>query len=199
MAKGTDIYYISGSQPKSEPVIRLKTQSGKCWYVPVDVLVTLRDIYGTSRPSVGWNITADSLPDYDEWGWDEYWGCAEWMLWHQLNVQQYGKPTANQKFMEAWAAQDGLMSPYNWCKYNTDFANYFKAQGINVGWLLSNLIVAADNVTQDGLSTLQDTSSAVASVARVVRVAAPWVAVGAGIWAIDKYAFKLFPDEKRRA
>lgn len=141
-------------------------------------------------------ITADSTPDFDNWGWDDYWTCSDWMRWHQLNVTSYGRTVANDKFVQQWAAQDGFMAPYNWCKYDSDFAGYFQAQGIDVGWLFSHLVVTAQNVGDNVLSSTEDLSSGLNRITTLVKYVSPFAAIGAGVWAIDKWVYPIFKDKK---
>lgn len=199
MANGTEIYMISGhsGQTNGEAVVTIRTASGKCYRVPEDVVLTLAQTYATSRPSIGSNITAQSEPDYDEWGWDEYWTCADWMAAHQKRVLAYGVNAANEWFIDRWSAQDGFMAPYNWCKYDADFANYFNSQGINVGWLLSNVFVTVSNVTQDGLSIIEDTTDSLSKFIETLKPASPFLLAGAIVWLVDRYAYRIFPDDKR--
>lgn len=173
MTNGTDIYIISGKQ--------------KSFRVGA------------------FTITADSVPDFDNWGWDDWWDCSDWMRWTQLNVTAYGREVALQKFIQQWGSQDKAMAPYNWCKYHSDFANYYKDLGVDVGWLFSKLIVALDNVGDDAIDVVEDTSdsatnlsSAVASITTIVKWVAPFAALGAGVWAIDKYVYPIFPKSKNR-
>jgi len=50
-------------------------------------------------------ITADSIPDLDDWWFDEWWTCDQWIMWHKANKKKYGQAVANQKFMEYWNQQ----------------------------------------------------------------------------------------------
>lgn len=36
-------------------------------------------------------ITANSTPVFDEWGFDDYWSAADWMLWFDKLVEKHGK------------------------------------------------------------------------------------------------------------
>jgi len=84
------------------------------------------------------------------WNGDDYWKCDDWVRWHKLNVQELGQETANEKFIHWWDEQSAWANPYNWCKYDSDFYNYFDDQGIDTGWLLSKVIVAVDTAA-DGV------------------------------------------------
>lgn len=210
MAKGTDIYIISGTEQSrgkhapAEELVMLSFSDGRKALLPLSLFNYLSARYainGLNR--IGATITADSIPDYDEWLPDDYWTCTQWVLWHQLNVTKYGLQIANQKFIDAWEQQDDFMSPMIWCKYDASFINYFKAQGIEGGWLLSNAVVAVTNVADSAGEVVTNTagaasslSSGVKSVANVAKYAAPFLAVGAIVWGVDKYVYPIFPKRK---
>ena len=40
---------------------------------------------------------ADSHPDLDEFGWDDYWEFPQWQTWFNSNVSKYGKQKAQEK------------------------------------------------------------------------------------------------------
>jgi hypothetical protein len=232
MPTGTDIYIISGVKKQAHlsellpigitDIAVMELSNGKRIVMPTSTYRGIMANYGRKRASIGaFTITADSLPAYDTWGWADYWGCTDWMQWHQANVTAYGKDTANQKFISAWGAQDSFMSPYNWCKYNADFADYFSKQGIDVGWMLSHLVVAvqdipdavidaAGNLTDAAGNVLataadvaeslahsaQNVASGVGGVTTVIKYVAPFAAIGLGIWAVDKWVYPIFPKRK---
>lgn len=150
--------------------------------------------YISGKAKLGNTITADSTPVLDGWGWDDYWGCAQWVEWHKLNVVKYSKAIANSKFIAEWSKQDSFSNPYNWCKYNSSFANYFKSQGIDVGWLLSNLVVGANDVGTNVITATGNVSTGVVSassgietVGSVIKYALPFGAIALGYWAYKKY------------
>jgi hypothetical protein len=76
------------------------------------------------------NITADSVPVLDTWGWGDYWGVQEWITWHKANKQKYGKAMADARFKMWWLKQDSDANPYNWAKYDSDFRAYMSAEGL---------------------------------------------------------------------
>lgn len=109
-----------------------------------------------------------ATPVLDGWGWDDYWDCEDWVTWHKANVAMFNTDFANTKFIEQWKKQDSFANPYNWCKYNTTTANYFKAQkspqypnGIDIGWALSNLVVGTNNVANSVANSATNLGTAV--------------------------------------
>lgn len=75
-------------------------------------------------------ITAQSTPDYDQWGWDSYWSCTDWITWHQALEKEFGRSEANRIAQAAWDQQDFFEHNRSWCKYNQDFVKYFKSVGL---------------------------------------------------------------------
>ncbi len=95
-------------------------------------------------------ITADSKPDFDEWGPDNYWSCEEWIYWHGTLKKKYGAVEANSKWLTAWDSQSADEHNYNWCKYSTEFNNFLKREGIKgASNLLANSIVSATDIIEN--------------------------------------------------
>lgn len=143
-------------------------------------------------PRVGvFDITADSEPILDGWGWAEYWSCSDWAEWHKLNVKKYGKQKANQKFTQWWSAQDGTAGPYNWCKYNAEFSKYFAENGIDVGNVVSHIVTGADSVVTSTTGAATNLASGVENTAKTVKWLLPLAftaaVIGAGYFAYKKY------------
>ena len=55
--------------------------------------------------SQGGIITADSVPDLDDWGVDDFWSCTQWVEWHKAMVKKYGNENANIRFAHFWNQQ----------------------------------------------------------------------------------------------
>jgi len=72
-------------------------------------------------------LNPDAAPVLDGWGWDNYWNCAEWIQWHRAMKATYGQQTANERLTLAWESQDWTAHNYSWCKYDSSFYDYIKA------------------------------------------------------------------------
>lgn len=94
-------------------------------------------------------ITADSIPVLDKWGWDEHWEVPEWRRWHELMVQRYGRKYANSQFLYWWGKQDSTAGPYTRGKYDQNFVNYLDKYGIDIGDALSNVALSAGSVVKN--------------------------------------------------
>lgn len=75
-------------------------------------------------------ITANSQPNYDEWGWDDYWSCEDWVEWHKALKNAYGQSQANQTFVQAFHQASFGASSYDCRTFNTAFRTYAKDNGI---------------------------------------------------------------------
>lgn len=75
-------------------------------------------------------ITADSIPDLDDWGWDDWWGCSDWVAWHKANKEKYGKPVADQKFATWWNKQGQASGALSCRTFNSEFRGYVKRNNL---------------------------------------------------------------------
>lgn len=192
---GTDIYIISGTG-KGEAVREVTIGRAT---MPEPMYNYIRENYSRNYHIGASSITADSEPDFDNWGPDDWWSCDIWMLYHQLNVQKYGQEIANQRFREQWAKQDEWTHPMIYCKFDSSFINYFKAQGIEGGWLISNLVVAAENVANNLEDSAVNTSDLLATLTSAAKVVAPFALVGAGLYSVDRWVYPIFGTKKKVA
>ena len=85
--------------------------------------------------SGGGVITAQSVPDLDDWGWDSFWDCADWITWHKALAQAYGKDAALLKFATEWNKQ-GMGAHALGCRtVDSDFRTYINSVGLyDVVW-----------------------------------------------------------------
>lgn len=116
-------------------------------------------------------ITADTNPDDID-------GCEQWITYHQKLVQRYGRTNANQRFTQAWESQSFWAIDYNFCKYNCDFSNYFKSQGLDIGHLLSNVVCTTNEVVENTTEAVQTISQGVTTTSSVVSKAVPVLLIG---------------------
>ena len=123
----------------------------------------------------GINITYDSKPDYDDWGYDEYWTCEDWRIWYTKLKDHYGKSQAYTIWTNAWLKQDIWESNYSWCKYDTHFTEYMKAEGINVGHVVSNII-------NTGGEVLEDVTGGIVNTTKLIKYGLPFIVIGVGLF-----------------
>ncbi len=127
-------------------------------------------------------ITAESQPDYDAWGPDTYWKCADWWIWHKRLKEKYGRKKANEVWLQAWEKQGAWDYPLNACRYNSDFVNYLLKEGIDIRSFISAIFT-------NTAETAVNTTSAISSLSRnlnwILPVAGGLLVLGVGIVAVN--------------
>jgi hypothetical protein len=150
------------------------------------------------------NLTADSVPDMDNWGPDDYWSCEAYVQWYQLNKQKYGAQVARNKFLAAYE-QWGFGSYNHDCHWDTNYRNFFASEGIDVDSPLSSLLMpvydSAGNlvdVVQNVTEGASNVSEGVKRVGSVLGWLLPVAAIGGGIYLANKYEVWPFDKPKKR-
>lgn len=62
---------------------------------------------------MAYDINADSYPDYDEWGWDDYWSITDWQTFYDKLIVKYGADEGSRRWLDAWARQSWGANPRN--------------------------------------------------------------------------------------
>lgn len=75
-------------------------------------------------------MNADSEPDLDDWGIDDYWTCSDWIDWYYMNKNRYGKATAVDKFFHYWEQQTIGAHALDCRTFNQDFRDFQQREGI---------------------------------------------------------------------
>lgn len=136
--------------------------------------------------ATNWNITADSTPVLDGWGWADYWPIGTWVQWHGLMKAKYGQAEANRRFLEVWHTQDSDANPFNERSINAQFRQYARDNGFYdglytgglgfvakpLGWL-TDLFTTADKVEANSNDALLNTSKGIKSSGKILKIAVP--------------------------
>jgi len=137
------------------------------------------------------SITADSIPDQDDWGIDSYWSCEQWQRWHYLNRHKYGLHVANQKFSDEWSKGTFGAANADCATFNDAFKRYInRTPGLyDIVWgeiYLAPVLQPASS----GLSVVTNASKGLQTTAQAMRWVVPMLAsiaiVGGGIYAYRK-------------
>lgn len=75
--------------------------------------------------------TWNTAPNYDNWGFDDSWTCEDWIKWHMLLVDHFGKEKA--KFIWDYAfAKSGQFSENLNCRtFNSAFRKHIRNYGLD--------------------------------------------------------------------
>lgn len=148
-------------------------------------------------PAGNYNIHADSIPDIDEWGYDTWWDCEDWILWHKLNVQKYGRKGANQKFAIGWGNQSMGSAPLDCMTFNSNFKNYIaKDQELyNIVWDVTGIFKPILKPTTSAVDVIETGSEAISTTARFTKALVPL----ALILGVGYLGYRIYQKEKQRA
>jgi hypothetical protein len=62
---------------------------------------------------MAYDINADSYPDYDDWGYDDYWKLTEWQTFYDKLIAKYGADEGSRRWLDAWHRQTWGANPKN--------------------------------------------------------------------------------------
>ena len=120
-----------------------------------------------------------SKPDYDDWGIDDYWSCADWVEWHRQLKAYYGIEQANRIFIEAFQGAGQLSASYDCRSFNSDFRQYAKDNGFydalysGISGLVVQPIGWGTDVVDDTGNVIDNITSTVSSASSIIRTAVP--------------------------
>ena len=129
----------------------------------------------------GMDITAQSLPDYDGLGWDNYWTCTDWMIWYGKLKEGFGTEEAKFRWKSAWEKQDSTASPYMWCLYSDEFYEFIRDNELG----LSNVIA---DVTSGGGAAITGLFGGLGWFGKNIKWIVPAGLIGVGL----VYGFKFY-------
>lgn len=75
--------------------------------------------------------TWNNAPDYDLWGNDTSWSCDDWIMWHRLLKQKFGKNKANFMWDYAFSKSGTLSSNLDCRTFNSTFRDYTRTNNLN--------------------------------------------------------------------
>lgn len=143
-----------------------------------------------------WVINADSTPDLDDWGWDDYWGPGEWIKWHAAMKKKYGRDEANYRLVKAYNEASMGAANYDWRTFNTDFKNYAKKEGFYNGLFegigaIAKPISTGVTVVDAAGNVVDSTTTGITRTAKILKWALP-TAAGLGLIALAGYAISQY-------
>lgn len=153
--------------------------------------------YSNITATTGEVITENTTPNLDDWGWDDFWDCQDWIEWHKIMKQKKGKQYADSKFLEWWNKQGFGAHALDCRSFNSNFKDYFKSENLynalydGIG-VVAQPIGAATDVVQAGSNAVSNSAQAIENTSKTLKIAIPIVVIGTliigGIWAYNKFA-----------
>jgi hypothetical protein len=75
--------------------------------------------------------TWDTAPDYDQWGYDTWWNCNDWILWHKFLKDKFGQNKANFIWNYAFSQSGNLSGNLNCRTFDSSFRSYVQKNQLN--------------------------------------------------------------------
>lgn len=75
--------------------------------------------------------TWDTAPDYDQWGYDTWWNCNDWILWHKFLKEKFGQNKANFIWNYAFSQSGNLSGNLNCRTFDSSFRSYVQKNQLN--------------------------------------------------------------------
>jgi hypothetical protein len=149
---------------------------------------------------MSYTITAQSFPDYDDWGFDDYWGPEDWITWHKKLKGEYGLDQANRLFITAYSNAGTFGAEWSWRTMNTPFRKYARAQGFydalfsGIGGLIgrgialgSDLLEGAGEVTSGVGEVAGEIPEALSGIVTTLKIVLMVAIIVAAVWAFYVY------------
>lgn len=161
------------------------------------------------------DITADSRPMYDKWGWDDHWGCKEWIEWHKKLVAKHGAKKADDIWAQAWL--DGLSSlaggtgkapganyvvdsvPTDCRTFNAEFRDYVSSRPVLKSAVFSGVGGFVGGIVSNGVKvagSLGDIVGGAAEGASNIGKTLRWVIPVVAITALAYVGFRIYKEIK---
>ena len=140
----------------------------------------------------------EATPDFDDWGWDDYWEIEDWVTWHGAMKAKYGLTQANSNFLKAWHEQGFGASPYNARTFNTSFRDYAQENGFYEGLFdaATGLILRpAAAIIEEAPKAVENVVTGVSNAASATKWIIPVVIFGV----IGLYAVPLLAPQIKKA
>jgi hypothetical protein len=96
-------------------------------------------------------ITHLSIPDFDEWGIDEYWSQAHWLAYLEALVKEYGEQQGALKFYEKWMSRSTWESAgdarMNWLETDAGFRSSLRQYKLPSGEVLLDSLYGGNPIS----------------------------------------------------
>lgn len=121
------------------------------------------------------------MPDFDDWGWDDYWSQVDWRTWHTAMANAYGLQYANDHFVNVWNSETDFWSEMgdvraDWVSIDSEFrawaAGLVLSNGMTMLEALENSVLLSGvtgPVVEDIEETIENTSGIVSNTTNLLK------------------------------
>ncbi len=150
-----------------------------------------------AKATTGEEITENSVPILDGWGWDSYWDCSDWIEWHKITKSRKGKAYADSRFLQYWNQQTMGAHAIDCRSFNTAFRDYMRKENLldalysGIG-VIAEPIGAGTDLIHSGTEATTNVGKIIDGATKFFKIALPIILIGvlvlASIWAYKKFA-----------
>lgn len=139
---------------------------------------------------------ATATPDFDDWGWDDYWSMNDWLIWHNALIKAYGQPMGNDLWVQGWLQGNTWSALFgdvrgDWLTFNTDFKNHLKSYKTSGGVSMYSAIIdpvgyimgGAVDVAADVGESVSNAGEAIKNTTKTISWLVPIAAIAAVVLA----------------
>ena len=101
-------------------------------------------------------ITYDSIPDHDDWLWDNFWDCNEWVLYNKALREKHGIEEGDRIWVKAYDESSYGAAEINCATKNTAFKEYMLATGLSKKSSILSKVYRAENSVNAVLQPFSD-------------------------------------------
>jgi hypothetical protein len=139
-----------------------------------------------------WNIA----PDYDEWGYDTWWSCEDWVMWHQELKKHFGDDKARKIWEYAFNRSGNLSGNLSCVDFNKRFREYQDANNLKTNVFLEGVMGDVIDIPSNVIDFASDAVSNTAdffSGSTTKRILTITLVVGSVV--ALAYAYKAFKTQ----
>jgi len=145
------------------------------------------------KATTGELITENSTPNLDDWGWDDFWTCVDWINWHKVMKAKKGKEYADSQMILWYGKQTNFAHALDCRSFNSAFRDYFRKEGIlsSLENIITKPLGAATDLVSAGSNVVSNVGRGAENVSKVLRIGIPILIGVFGVIGI-MYAYKKF-------
>lgn len=145
------------------------------------------------KASTGEEITENSTPNLDDWGWDKFWLPNDWINWHKVMKAKKGKAFADTTFLTWWNKQTMFANMFDARTFNMQFRTFLKNENLldAVSNVLTKPLGTATDLVSSGSNLGSNLGTGAEKTAKILGIVIP-VAIVIAALGLTMYAYKKF-------
>lgn len=128
-------------------------------------------------------IHKDSVPDLDNWGFDDYWDCDDWIKWYKARKQSYGATDAKETFLRYFSKRTAFGHELT-CFNTSYFYDYFTREGVFSRDAAIEAVRGASNVVSNTAQSASNATKAISNISKYLPYILLVLALVLVFWAL---------------